>query len=199
MGRRPTHSRAGRARQTLGDSMTRTKRALVALACAALVATPGATSATGEPTAPLTKRHHRSFCQRHRCIPYFWNGHGSIVQCRDRMWSHSGGRPGVCSGHGGLRHKAAAARHRSCGHFTAAGLRFHVTIERGHVSCHRARHVLRAFMSGKGHMHGPRNGPAAYRYWTIERWQCGHGAGGGGCIRGGKTYKTARDYILAVS
>jgi hypothetical protein len=76
---------------------------------------------------------------------------------------------------------------------------FHVTIERGHASCHRARHILKAFLSGKGRMHGPKNGPAAYQYWTIGRWQCGHGAGGGGCIRGGKTYKTARDYILAVS
>jgi len=43
------------------------------------------------------------FCASHRCIPSFARGRGTIVQCRDGQWSHSGGRPGVCSGHGGPR------------------------------------------------------------------------------------------------
>ena len=41
------------------------------------------------------------FCSTHSCIPNFPNGTGYIVQCNDGMWSHSGGRPGACSGHGG--------------------------------------------------------------------------------------------------
>jgi hypothetical protein len=43
------------------------------------------------------------FCTSHRCIPSFNEGTGSIVQCADGEWSHSGGHPGVCSGHGGLK------------------------------------------------------------------------------------------------
>ena len=43
------------------------------------------------------------FCATHQCIPNFPNGKGFIVQCLDGMWSHSGGRPGACSGHGGER------------------------------------------------------------------------------------------------
>jgi hypothetical protein len=41
------------------------------------------------------------FCAKHRCIPNFSNGSGYVVQCQDGMWSHSGGRSGACSGHGG--------------------------------------------------------------------------------------------------
>lgn len=41
------------------------------------------------------------FCDTHPCIPNFDNGTGYIVECNDGMWSHSGGRPGACSGHGG--------------------------------------------------------------------------------------------------
>jgi hypothetical protein len=43
------------------------------------------------------------FCSTHRCIANFDNGRGSIVQCRDGEWSHSGGLSGACSGHGGVR------------------------------------------------------------------------------------------------
>lgn len=42
-----------------------------------------------------------SFCDTHDCIPSFSGGSGSIVQCVDGTWSHSGGRPGACSHHGG--------------------------------------------------------------------------------------------------
>jgi hypothetical protein len=43
------------------------------------------------------------FCDTHACIPNFENGTGSIVQCNDGMWSHSGGQPGACSDHGGVK------------------------------------------------------------------------------------------------
>lgn len=41
------------------------------------------------------------FCSTHTCIENFPNGSGSIVQCADGEWSHSGGRSGACSDHGG--------------------------------------------------------------------------------------------------
>ncbi|HMI99250.1 MAG TPA: hypothetical protein VK488_05400 [Gaiellaceae bacterium] len=41
------------------------------------------------------------FCDSHDCIESFYDGTGYIVQCNDGMWSHSGGRPGACSYHGG--------------------------------------------------------------------------------------------------
>lgn len=41
------------------------------------------------------------FCLTHSCIANFGNGHGTIVQCNDGEWSHSGGLPGACSYHGG--------------------------------------------------------------------------------------------------
>ncbi len=43
------------------------------------------------------------FCVTHTCIANFGNGHGSIVQCGDGEWSHSGGLSGACSNHGGER------------------------------------------------------------------------------------------------
>ena len=42
------------------------------------------------------------FCDTHDCIPSFYEGSGSIVQCADGMWSHSGGVQGACSHHGGV-------------------------------------------------------------------------------------------------
>jgi hypothetical protein len=43
----------------------------------------------------------QSFCDTHQCIDNFDNGTGYIVECNDGEWSHSGGRPGACSYHGG--------------------------------------------------------------------------------------------------
>jgi hypothetical protein len=90
-----------------------------------------------------------------------------------------------------------AAGSRRCGSFRAQGARFDVTVLRGHVSCAAARHALRDFLSGKGKMHGPPNGPADKQTWTVDGWTCGYGTGGGACIRSGRTYKTARDWIEA--
>ena len=43
------------------------------------------------------------FCDTHKCVPGFASGTGSIVQCADGGWSHSGGRSQACAGHGGER------------------------------------------------------------------------------------------------
>jgi hypothetical protein len=48
------------------------------------------------------KSNKGDFCDSHACIPSFYEGHGSIVQCADGMWSHSGGIQGACSYHGGV-------------------------------------------------------------------------------------------------
>lgn len=42
-----------------------------------------------------------NFCDSHDCIPNYANGSGYVVQCNDGTWSHSGGRRGACSDHGG--------------------------------------------------------------------------------------------------
>jgi hypothetical protein len=42
------------------------------------------------------------FCDYFACIPSFWESvNGYAVQCRDGLYSHSGGRRGVCSFHSG--------------------------------------------------------------------------------------------------
>ena len=41
------------------------------------------------------------FCSTHTCIANFPNGNGTVVQCVDGEWSHSGGLSGACSDHGG--------------------------------------------------------------------------------------------------
>ena len=41
------------------------------------------------------------FCASHECVENFSSGHGYIVRCADGEWSHSGGLPNACSGHGG--------------------------------------------------------------------------------------------------
>jgi hypothetical protein len=68
-------------------------------------ATPSASvapSSSPESNAPASSAP-ADFCTTHNCIPSFAEGHGTIVQCADGEWSHSGGRPGVCSRHGGPR------------------------------------------------------------------------------------------------
>lgn len=43
-----------------------------------------------------------AICRYFRCIPSFWHQtRGYVEQCSDGMISHSGGRRGSCSSHGG--------------------------------------------------------------------------------------------------
>ncbi len=64
--------------------------------------TPVTATSTPEPRTPAPSTP-ADFCSMNQCIPSFAEGHGTIVQCADGEWSHSGGRPGVCSRHGGPR------------------------------------------------------------------------------------------------
>ncbi len=50
---------------------------------------------------PSSTPSDASFCNTHPCIASFATGRGTIVQCADGEWSHSGGLSGVCSRHGG--------------------------------------------------------------------------------------------------
>jgi hypothetical protein len=43
------------------------------------------------------------FCDRHHCVSGFEEGLGRVVRCVDGYYSHSGGRSGACSHHGGVR------------------------------------------------------------------------------------------------
>lgn len=52
---------------------------------------------------PSSPSADTTFCTTHPCIANFDNGRGSIVQCADGEYSHSGGLPGVCNRHGGVR------------------------------------------------------------------------------------------------
>jgi hypothetical protein len=43
-----------------------------------------------------------SFCDVFDCIKSFWDStNGYVMRCDDGMYSHSGGRSGSCSSHGG--------------------------------------------------------------------------------------------------
>jgi hypothetical protein len=43
------------------------------------------------------------FCSYFNCIPSFWKlTNGYVAQCRDGLFSHSGGVRGACSSHGGV-------------------------------------------------------------------------------------------------
>jgi hypothetical protein len=57
----------------------------------------------GEEEGPGSYSHAEdsTFCSSHECIPNFPNGHGTVVECSDSTWSHSGGVSGACSDHGG--------------------------------------------------------------------------------------------------
>jgi hypothetical protein len=54
------------------------------------------------PDVPSAGSEDSSFCDTHDCIPNFDNGNGSVVQCADGTYSHSGGIQGACSHHGGV-------------------------------------------------------------------------------------------------
>jgi hypothetical protein len=72
---------------------------------------PDYSTPTPDPSLPDTTSPDPSdFCDTHDCIPNFDNGNGSIVQCEDGEWSHSGGISGACSYHGGVAPKVVGPR-----------------------------------------------------------------------------------------
>jgi hypothetical protein len=61
----------------------------------------GSTGSPAGSSTPDSGTGTADFCATHPCIDNFDNGTGYVVQCADGEWSHSGGRPGACSYHGG--------------------------------------------------------------------------------------------------
>jgi hypothetical protein len=51
----------------------------------------------------LIRRPARAVCDYFHCAPALWSGRGYLVQCRDGMVSLTGGQPGACAGHRGVR------------------------------------------------------------------------------------------------
>src|SRR5207245_5903281 len=92
---------------------------------------------------------------------------------------------------------AHAARRAPCGTIRVHEVDYRVSIWRGQVYCSTARNVLLKFLRGHGRHHGA-GLPLYKQYWTLYGWRCSKGRLGGGCVRHGTDYRTARDYILAV-
>ncbi len=86
----------------------------------------------------------------------------------------------------------AAATH-GCGLVRADSGTLAVDVFRGHARCSLAKRVIRIYFSGGGERHD--GGSTATSYAIIGRWRCGSGTGGGGCIRGGADYTTAKDRV----
>jgi hypothetical protein len=63
---------------------------------------PDDSDAPVDPDVPDPGAEDPGFCDSHSCISNFDNGNGSIVQCEDGTYSHSGGIQGACSHHGGV-------------------------------------------------------------------------------------------------
>jgi hypothetical protein len=80
-----------------GESSTETRRG------SGSSASGGHEGSSAAPSAPGSSGGNAPFCTTHRCIESFNEATGTIVQCADGEWSHSGGRPGVCSRHGGVK------------------------------------------------------------------------------------------------
>jgi hypothetical protein len=68
---------------------------------------PAEAGCGGEAEGPGSSCHAEDgkFCSEHACIANFPNGSGTVVQCTDGEYSHSGGRSGACSHHGGESNK----------------------------------------------------------------------------------------------
>lgn len=78
--------------------------------------TEGAASeqSSGEKEGPGSISHAEDaqFCSSHTCIANFPDGRGTVVECFDGEWSHSGGLSGACSDHGG-ENASSASTHQS--------------------------------------------------------------------------------------
>lgn len=90
----------------------------------------------------------------------------------------------------------AAGALRNCGTVGGGQFPLHVEVVRGSTSCHSARRLMRGFLlQGKGREHDTESIVTAYT--TLWGWKCGRGAGGGTCIRHGRSVDTARDVVSA--
>jgi hypothetical protein len=99
-----TQVRPTRTVTTTATSLSTTTVRPPAITKTVTTASGGPSGGAGPPIeVPGSSSHgtDTEFCSTHACIPNFPFGHGTIVQCADGEWSHSGGLSGACSDHGG--------------------------------------------------------------------------------------------------
>ncbi len=88
----------------------------------------------------------------------------------------------------GLPTSPASAGMTNCGRIRVNGIAYKVTIYRGHVSCHRARRLIKTYGEGGGrNVRPPGTGRSGWYSILPGRWRCSSGAGGAlGCSHGPK-------------
>lgn len=77
-----------------------------------------------------------------------------------------------------------ASASTACSAIRAAGKTLNVDVVRGHTACGDAQAALGRFMS---------------RHGVARGWRCRRASGNAGCFRGGRTYRVARQYIIATT
>jgi hypothetical protein len=88
----------------VADRLPAVSTVSLCLAILTAVGGVGALASSDDPrVAHRATKAGQDFCDHHACISSFYEGRGSIVQCADGEWSHSGGIQGACSSHGGAR------------------------------------------------------------------------------------------------
>ncbi|HWL37647.1 MAG TPA: hypothetical protein VNQ77_15785 [Frankiaceae bacterium] len=96
---RPTKATVVATRTPAPVRTTVKPRPLVATTCGA-PANPWGYNFCGR--GSVISRPPSAFCDYFDCIASFWEStNGYVMQCDDGMFSHSGGRQGSCSHHGG--------------------------------------------------------------------------------------------------
>lgn len=97
----------------------------------------------------------------------------------------------------------AQARTRHCGKVTTVykkyKSKYRVRIDRGSVSCKKARWAIKAYNEGKGTLHKSGKGRVNWYTTLPGGWSCASGAGGEeGCTRGPKIDRyQRRDQVYA--
>jgi hypothetical protein len=77
---------------------------------------------------------------------------------------------------------STASSWKKCGKIAADPTGHYKVSKKGKVTCRKGKSVIRQFLvEHNGTAHG---GPYGYNtYYTLGRWKCGSGAGGGACKR----------------
>jgi hypothetical protein len=63
--------------------------------------TAGGESSADDEVGSYSHGSDQAFCEEHECIGEFESDDGYVAECTDGTYSHSGGKSGACSDHGG--------------------------------------------------------------------------------------------------
>ncbi len=89
--------------------------------------------------------------------------------------------------------QAAPRATSRCAPTHVRGTPFSVVVRRGRISCGEAQRVVHSFQKGGGVEHTV----GTTETWSVDGWDCLHGATATECFRGGASYRHARDAIEA--